>query len=548
MEIPNFQSTSQRTNEYALEVFALELWQAPNNQPFKETAEPHQQLNQCRQPAITENVSGAYSSTLVDFSKLSSTLEKNFKRIDKDRDGFLTYKELSEAVQDPSLRGKDALALAVLKSGQTEILDNCISILVNDSDPHKGISLKDAEAYFGLLGMAQQANCSVGNLYSNMSRAFAKNEFQEQLFPKNLNLDASKVSSIDPWMAASYKALSLPKKNISESSLVAASRSDKFNNLEKSVIYSMLHNREFLCSLEPDDKDPSSISVFDLRKFATMAETASLFERQTWRMILRRDTNPNPSSLLFAKQDKPIESIRPAAVRQGDIGDCYFLAAVGTVAAHNPELLSKMITTTESGGYKVKFPGAKGIEVIVGVPTETELLLYANATEYGTWVAILEKAYAKLLAENPEHRPPVYSSGAYPPENIGLGGLHEGFEMLTGSTPELFKIESSPRQIEALRQRLVLGKKNAEMAMAASKMDECVKPDVVPGHAYTVLDYDEKSVTLRNPWGVTRVDTKEGLPFVIGADTGVSRMSLEDFSQKFEYLFLTPRAKPTTNR
>src|SRR6185436_1826409 len=94
---------------------------------------------------------------------------------------------------------------------------------------------------------------------------------------------------------------------------------------------------------------------------------------------------------------KPVDSIRVEAVRQGIVGDCFFLAALASLAVACPELIPKMIAALPDGMFKVNFPGDRELDIIVEAPTTVELALYAKSSQFGIWPAVLEKAYGKYL-------------------------------------------------------------------------------------------------------------------------------------------------------
>lgn len=97
---------------------------------------------------------------------------------------------------------------------------------------------------------------------------------------------------------------------------------------------------------------------------------------------------------------KGIESIRPDHIEQGEIGDCYFLAAVASLAntPAGKKQIQNMIKDHSNGSYTVTFPGKS--PVTIQAPTEMELSLYSNAGQDGLWLSVLEKAYAEVTNRN----------------------------------------------------------------------------------------------------------------------------------------------------
>ncbi len=79
-------------------------------------------------------------------------------------------------------------------------------------------------------------------------------------------------------------------------------------------------------------------------------------------------------------------------LRQGPLGDCYFVAGVGDVVAHDPSRVGKWVTPLGDGRFRVRF--ATGPEVVVGPLTDAELALSSTTAGDGAWMALLEEALA----------------------------------------------------------------------------------------------------------------------------------------------------------
>lgn len=91
----------------------------------------------------------------------------------------------------------------------------------------------------------------------------------------------------------------------------------------------------------------------------------------------------------------PPGGITPEAVKQGQLGSCYFHSVVAALAASNPQAIRKMIEVNPDGSYTVHFADG-GKET--AYPQD---ILYARHSGYdlsdGLWVAVLFRAYAQRV-------------------------------------------------------------------------------------------------------------------------------------------------------
>jgi hypothetical protein len=262
----------------------------------------------------------------------------------------------------------------------------------------------------------------------------------------------------------------------------------------------------------------------------------------------------------------------PAAsdVRQGGAGDCYFLSAMASVADTHPELIEKAITANPDGTYTVAFhvpPGFDALKAfgpagglvegelaglahrvgfnpkdqIVKVTVDGDFPTRANGTSAYAhpsltnelWPQVMEKAYAKLW-------------GSY--DATGTGGLPAtALYALTGKTSQThglgtglntlgFKVQSTRLDAQKLEgafntiKAAAAQKKPMEAATYASDNTSEALPNIINGHAYSLLGVSEhdgkRFVVLRNPWGHTE-------PGHDGKDDGRFELPLEDFGRQF---------------
>lgn len=190
-------------------------------------------------------------------------------------------------------------------------------------------------------------------------------------------------------------------------------------------------------------------------------------------------------------------SVRGNAIEQGNLGDCYFLAAVAGQTMLDPASVRRMIQDNKDGTYTVTFANRKPITI--NAPTDAEIGRYSTGSDDGQWVRVLEKAYAHVRNRG------RLITRADPYKGIE-GGFHfQGIGSMTGSFP---KYGAPPLMSEA---KLVQFVKDGErdhrlMTVSTRKMPgkDQTKADQLPsGHVYTVVGYNEAkgTITVRNPWG-----------------------------------------------
>lgn len=209
---------------------------------------------------------------------------------------------------------------------------------------------------------------------------------------------------------------------------------------------------------------------------------------------------------------------------QGQVGDCYFISALASVAKSHPELLANAVKTNRDGSYTVTFfekkPGAAKLSPVAvtidgNFANRHGRLEYAAARETKElWPMIFEKAYAAWKG--------------------GFGDIEGGMsatalEALTGAKPDFFPVTSDSKP-DALFARIKDACAGNGCAVALSKPWDPAEQGVVADHAYTLLGVEEKNgqklVQLRNPWG-------EKEPGHDGKDDGLFSIPIEKFMTSF---------------
>ncbi|XP_076983691.1 calpain-3 isoform X3 [Tamandua tetradactyla] len=191
---------------------------------------------------------------------------------------------------------------------------------------------------------------------------------------------------------------------------------------------------------------------------------------------------------------------------QGDLGDCWFLAAIACLTL-NKRLLFRVIphdqTFTENyaGIFHFQFwRYGDWVDVVIDdcLPTYNNQLVFTKSNHHNEfWSALLEKAYAKL-------------HGSY--EALKGGNTTEAMEDFTGGVTEFFDIKDSPREMYKIMKKAI-----ERGSLMGCSIDTIVPVQyetrmacgLVKGHAYSVTGLEEvlfknekvKLVRLRNPWG-----------------------------------------------
>ncbi|CAH8843229.1 unnamed protein product [Trichobilharzia szidati] len=248
-------------------------------------------------------------------------------------------------------------------------------------------------------------------------------------------------------------------------------------------------------------------------------------------------------------------------VRQGELGDCWLLAAIACLSMHK-NLFEQVVSIDQSftkeycGLFRFHFwHYGEWKEVVIDdrLPTHRGSLVYIHSTEKNEfWSALLEKAYAKLC-------------GSY--EALKGGTTSEALEDFTGGIAEMFdlKKDTRPDLLSLMLKSQELCSLMACSIQADPNQFEAKLPNgLIMGHAYSVtsvkmldISLPDKSgkiplVRVRNPWG----DESEwkgawsdksrewslippeqrqqlGLTF---EDDGEFWMSYQDFTSNFEKL------------
>lgn len=343
----------------------------------------------------------------------------------------------------------------------------------------------------------------------------------EQIFPfvgaplkRQPHRDASNFADI---FVRDFKLLDRQHKNsLAENDLASAMQNSAFVGEDAQMVAALyglrrqimgFHKREELKDVIPG-KDrylyfplhAAAITLADVQAFAGEIKKNTDFARSMRKQIddyMQRTAGSAlaaSSAPLFGPRNTP----EPDEVNQGDLGDCYFLGPLMSLAASSPDYIKHMITQNSDNTFTVTFPKAPlELPITVSRPTAAELGVF-NASIESVWAGVLEKAYGEYIGRHKPHTAPE------PIENLEGGGYYpdEILELLTGKKFSHVTVSSlSDAKIRQIFESVNQG----HPATTATDTPWFAFGDesLVDNHAYSIIKYDPASKTLlmRNPWG-----------------------------------------------
>jgi hypothetical protein len=233
-------------------------------------------------------------------------------------------------------------------------------------------------------------------------------------------------------------------------------------------------------------------------------------------------------------------------IRQGPLGDCWIVSAIGAAVHFHPLLLKEMILPRPDGSWTVKF--LNGRSVFVNRLTDSQIALSSTTGDQGLWLNVLEQAFGQVReALMPKTR------GMPELDAISLGGnACPSITRLTGNACRRFAIrrihaKAFPPDL-ARRPELVAQVRNIIRLAVTSKRLICAgttpsgefPPGIHRRHYYAVLGYHPESdtVTLWNPLG-DNFEPKgaPGLRNGYAEVNGILHVPVHDFTLVFGGLF-----------
>lgn len=204
-----------------------------------------------------------------------------------------------------------------------------------------------------------------------------------------------------------------------------------------------------------------------------------------------------------------VEGFSRFDVQQGELGDCWLLAAVANLTLYR-RLFFQIVPDDQSftrdyaGIFHFRFwQYGRWIDVVVDdrLPSYRDELVFLHSTEKNEfWSALLEKAYAKL-------------HGSY--EALKGGSTCEAMEDFTGGVTEMYELEACPPNLYKI---LLKAHERSSLMGCSLEPDpnvlEAETPEgLIRGHAYSITQVKNVEIQtpnmsgkiplirLRNPWG-----------------------------------------------
>ncbi len=197
-----------------------------------------------------------------------------------------------------------------------------------------------------------------------------------------------------------------------------------------------------------------------------------------------------------------------ADAKQGMLGDCYFIAALASIADKNADAVRNMFIDNGDETYTIRFYGgsASGSRTADYVTVNRRLPAYSNGalgySSYGMsilsaatplWIAFAEKAYAQWNETGQAGRDGTNRYAA-----IEGGWMANVNAQVLGYNSSNYAFASSSKQtlVDAL---------NSTKSVTLGTMQNASAGGLVGSHAYSITGYNATTDTfsLHNPWGVS---------------------------------------------
>lgn len=452
------------------------------------------------------------NSHAVTIQEFPQAAKRVLNEVDVNHDGHITKPELAKAMENRKITGTDAQVLAALYqnfdglqnlSHHRGIGDIMPSITNGDIDQFKALPQVKFEAADKADEMLYWADRHLPKLDTQHKGFVSKSDIENALHNPN-------VSGEDRRMLEYTRAHFEQIENSGKGKHLGISRY-QFNDYVEKILLN-------------DDQTKMINSI----------------EGTCW-SVNQQHQNGDNTHALFANERNPLDSIRPEAIRQGAIGDCYFESALASMAG-SPEGRQKildMMHDNHDGTCTVTFPGASREPFKVKLPTEAELGIYNHNSPYGVWASTIEKAAGEYSAKHPRDLEQILDHT--PQEGVSHGGFEDwSIRLLTGHRTSTYTLHADvpdERQYVQSREEVAKGiewaltSKPQRIIVASTEAHNGQKqsPDgFALDHSSTIVGFTPGGpgggeVTIRNPWAGHN-----------GTTDGLVSITLDKFMRNFK--------------
>ncbi|XP_072621209.1 calpain-13 [Vulpes vulpes] len=274
-----------------------------------------------------------------------------------------------------------------------------------------------------------------------------------------------------------------------------------------------------------------------------------------------------PKDILEGKSEPHfiLEGASRFDIQQGEAGDCWFLAALGSLT-QNPQQLQKILMDQSfshqyAGIFRFRFwQCGQWVEVVVDdrlpVLNKECLFVHPRKNNQEFWPCLLEKAYAKF-------------HGSY--VNLHYGFLPDALVDLTGGVVTSINLHSIPSDLVMMVKTAVKTGSLMACGTLADPTGEARRMEngLVTQHAYTVTGAEriqygrgwEDLIRLWNPWGHTewigrwsdrslewqKIRSQHKRLLYKDKEDGEFWMSCQDFQDNFFCLYICNRCPVSLN-
>jgi Ca2+-binding EF-hand superfamily protein len=442
-------------------------------------------------------------------------VQRIFGELDINHNGYLTRAELGKAVEDHRYEGADAQVVAGLFNAKS--FNGLVNVSKDQQGKETALSRKDVEM-MDIMERSEPLQ-TADAMVPWATKNFAILDLDNNGFIDFSELDDLQKVSEDPKL---NKQIELLKENYD---VLQNAHNDEYfwenDGITRSDLQSYLH-------------------TFKAELVQNELQSDGLFNA-LWAARRTRESQNGTSDELYGN-GSPRNSIDPDAIKQGTVGDCYFLAALASVAETNPAGIQRMIKDNKDGTYTVTFEGDREHPITVAAPTEAEQGLYNGGSRFGTWAGVMERAFGKWRIEQGNSK---IANPATAVEAAG-GGDSGAFAMriLTGHKTSSLETKAVTNAEIAADLDFALNRSGNRSAVTAGIYagEGHTKDGWYRDHLYSIIAFEPGGkeggwVTIRNPWGAGE-----------NSRNGTRLISLNEFKQNFDAYYIERNPKHAASK